>query len=100
MAESQWSEKLIAKWRDRDVPSQIDELQLVYKKWIIVCALITGGGAAMMMTTPNPRVIALGLFLAITGMVNVVLMKIWAHIKLSMLRVVWELQKEREAHSG
>ncbi len=96
MAESKWSEKLIAKWQDRDVPSQIDELQRVYKKWIVVCALITGGGTGLMMTTPNPRAIALGLFLAITGVVNIVLMKTWAHIKLSMLRVVWELQREKD----
>ncbi len=93
MAESQWSEKLIAKWQDRDIASQIDKLQSVYKKWIVVCIAITGGGAGMMMTPDNPRVIAMGLFLAITGMVNIALMKTWAHIKLSMLRVVWEIQE-------
>jgi len=95
MAESKWSEKLMTKWQDRDVSSQIDVLQRVYRKWVIVCIIMTGGGAGMMCTTDNSRIIAMGLFLAITGMVNVALMKTWAHIKLSMLRVVWELQREK-----
>jgi hypothetical protein len=98
MAGSKWSEKLLTKWKDSDVPSQIDELQCVYKKWIIICAVITVGGVVMMMTNDNPRSIAMSLFLAITGMVNIALIKTWVHIKLSMLRVVWALQKE--AHSG
>lgn len=100
MAESKWSEKLIAKWNDCDIPNQVDEVQRVYTKWIVICIAITAGGGAMMMATSNPRIIALGLFLAVTGMVNVALMKTWAHIKLSMLRVVLELQKEKEVHSG
>lgn len=98
MSESKWSEKLLTKWKDGDVPSQIDELQRVYKKWIVICVAITLVGVGMMMATQNPRGIAISLFLAITGMVNIALMKTWAHIKLSMLRVVWESQKK--AHSG
>ena len=100
MAKSQWSEKLIAKWQDRDIASQIDKLQSVYRKWVTVCIAITAGGTGMMMTTDNSRVIAIGLFLAITGMVNIALMKTWSHIKISMLRVVWEIQEQKKAHSG
>ncbi len=94
MADSKWSEKLMAKWENRDIAGQIDEVQREFKKWIVICIAITGGGAGMMMTTSNVRIVALGLFLAITGIVNVALMKVWAHIKLSMLRVVWELQRD------
>jgi len=93
MAESAWSEKLIGKWQERDVAGQIDELQRVYKKWSVVCVLIAGGGAGMMCSTDNPRILAFGLFVAMTGMVNVALMKTWAHVKISMLRIVWELQR-------
>ena len=100
MAESKWSEKLIAKWNEGDIPNQVDEVQRVYTKWIVICIAITAGGGAMMTATSNPRIIALGLFVAVTGMLNVALMKTWAHIKLSMLRVVLELQKEKEVHSG
>jgi len=94
MADSKWSEKLMAKWENRDIAGQIDELQRVFRKWMVICIAITVGGAGMMMTTSNTQTIALGLFLAITGIVNVALMKTWAHIKLSMLRVVWELQRD------
>ena len=99
MLESKWSEKLIDKWKDGNIPNQLDELQRVYKRGILVCIGITAGGIALMCSTGYLRIIALGLLLAITGMVNIVLMKIWVHIKHSMLRVIWEMQQQRKGHS-
>jgi hypothetical protein len=99
MAESKWSGKLISKWQEGDVPSRIDGLQSLYKRWILVFIALAGGGSGMMCATANPRVVALGLLLAISGAVSVALTKTWASIKLSMLHVIWELHERKHAHS-
>ena len=100
MLESKWSEKLIEQWKDGNIPNQLDKLQRLYKRGILVCMGIIAAGIAMMLSTESLRIIALGLLLAITGTVNIVLMKIWIHIKHSMLRVIWELQEQRKSHSN
>ncbi len=100
MGKGRWSESLAEKWKDRNVQHQVDKLQRVYNRSNIVAIAFTAGGAGMMTATANPRIIAFGLFLAITGMVNIVLLKTWAHVRLSMLRVIWELQENRGDHSG
>jgi len=102
MAQTKW-DKLISKWYDGDVPSQIDELQRVCKRWEPVCIVILGAGLGLMCLSAmisNHWVIAWGLFLAITGMVGMALIKIWVHIKLSTLRLIRELQEQKTSHSG
>ncbi len=94
MSESKWSEKLINKWQESDIPGQIDEIQGIYNRWMTICAGITLVGLGVIIATPGIRIIALGLFIAITGVVFIALMKIWAYIKLSMLRVIWKMQEE------
>ena len=98
MVELKWSEKLIDKWKDGDIPNQLDELQHVYRRSILVCIGMTAGGIALMCSTAYLRIIALGLLLAISGILSIVLMKIWVHIKHSMFRVIWELQQQRKNH--
>jgi hypothetical protein len=87
----------------QDIPERVSKIERIYWKWIVVMGAIMGAGVAIMLVSGTNKGIAVGLFLAITGMVNVVLMKLWAHIKLSTCRMIWELQnqmKEHKAHSG
>ena len=99
MAEVRWSEQLFAMWQQDDIAGQIDELQRVYKKWIPRCAILTACGGGLMCATSYPTAIALGLLVAISGVLTIALMKTWAHIKLSMFRVIWEL-RQGEADSS
>ena len=94
MSQSKWSEHIIAQWDSVTVTEYIDDIQRVYKKWIVVCVALVSGGAAMMATTSNPRLVAFGLFLTIAGILNIAVTKLWVHVKLSMLRIVYELQKK------
>lgn len=100
MTQSKWSERILAQWESVTVIEYVDDIQRLYKKWIIVCVALVAGGAAMMAASSNPRLVAFGLFLSIAGIVNIAVTKLWVHVKFSMLRIVYELQKKHPSHSG
>jgi hypothetical protein len=91
---TKWSELLTEKWRVWDVKHTADELQRTYNRWNIVGVLMTLVGAVIICITDDPRIIGIGVFLALTGMINVAIMKTWVHTKLSMLHVIWEMRRE------
>jgi hypothetical protein len=100
MTQSKWSERFLAQWESVTVTEYIDDIQRLYKKWTFVCVALVAGGAAMMAASSNPRLVAFGLFLSIAGIVNIAVTKLWVHTKLSMLRIIYELQKKNQAHPG
>jgi hypothetical protein len=89
----------MTQWESVTVSEHIDAIQRLYRKWIVLCVALVAGGAAMMMVTSNPRLVAFGLFLSLTGSINIAVTKLWVHMKLSMFRVIHELQKQHQAHS-
>jgi hypothetical protein len=99
MSQSKWSERILAQWESVAVTEYIDGVQQLYKKWMVVCVAIVTGGAAMIAASSNPRLIAFGLFLAMAGIINIAVTKLWVHMKLSMIRIIYELQKKHQAHS-
>jgi hypothetical protein len=55
-------------------------------------------GILIMILVPgnNLKALLLGLFLAIDGSIQISLIKIWAHIKLSMYRTIWDYKNRIE----
>jgi hypothetical protein len=90
----------MAQWESVTVTEYIDGIQQLYKKWTVICVVIVTGGAAMIAVSSNPRLVAFGLFLALTGIINIAVTKLWVHMKLSMIRIVHELQKKHQEHTG
>ena len=85
-----WSEKLISYWKSEEpIEDQIDRIQGIYNRWTIIFIIIGAAGGGLLGATGNPW----GIALAVAGMI---LMKIWAHIKLSTLRILWEMQQHSE----
>ena len=99
MGQSTWSERIMTQWESGTIAEHIDDIQRLYRKSLIICAAFVAGGAALMMATSNQRLIAFGIFLALTGIINIAVTKIWIHVKMSMFRVVFELQKQHQYHS-
>jgi len=99
MTQTKWSERVLAQWDSITVTEYIDGVQQLYKKWMVVCVIIVTGGAATIAVSSNPRLVAFGLFLAMTGIINITVTKLWVHTKLSMIRIIYELQKKNHAHS-
>jgi hypothetical protein len=89
-----WSEMLDEQWQVWDVKRRADELQRTYHVWNAVGILMTIVGAVIICVSEDTRIVGLGLFLALTGMINVAIMKIWVHTKMSMLHVIWEMRRE------
>ena len=89
-----WSEMLDEQWQVWDVKRRADELQRAYHVWNAAGILMTIIGAVIICVSDDTRIVGLGLFLALTGMINVAIMKIWVHTKMSMLHVIWEMRRE------
>ena len=100
MATRKWSQAFTEYKTIDDIRAKVDKMQKLFNKWNVVCVAITAGGAGIMTATGNLRIIAFGLFLALTGVINIAVMKLWAHTRLSMYRIIWEMQNQKEAHSG
>jgi hypothetical protein len=100
MADSGWAATLMFQWQRRDVSSQINEVMSVYRRYLPMCVAFSLVGVLIMAFGGSPRIITLGSFVALTGIIGAVLMKTWVHIKLSMLRIVWELRERRTYPSG
>ena len=94
MASKKWSEQLVEKWNNGSVPEQIDEIQRLYGMWcwLPVCIAALGGG--LLAVSQNTKMVGGGVCLVLIGILNVTLLKLWAHTKLSMLRIVWEMRKQ------
>ena len=100
MSQTKWSERILVQWESVTVTEYIDDIQQIYKKWTVICIALVAGGAATMAASSNPRLVAFGLFLSIAGIVNIAVTKLWVHTKLSMLRIIYELQKKHQANPG
>ena len=71
-----------------DVPERVRKTERWY--WCSLCAavLIMLAGIAMMVTSQS----LFGLFLALSGTVDIALVKLWAHIRLATYQMILELQ--------
>ena len=101
-----WSECFVEKWQSTSVTEQLDAVQKNYYKWIVWCFVLIGagmGGGLAMINNPDHKIattgLFIGLFLAITGIVNFAVLRLWAHTRLAMLRIVWEMQKYESKNS-
>ena len=99
MIHSKWSQRIVEQWKSVSVHEYIDGIQQLYKKWMIICAVIVTGGAAMIAASSNPRMIAFGLFLSTAGIINIAVTKLWVHMKLSMIRIVYELREKNQSYA-
>jgi len=89
-----WSKKFEHYQAIADVPEQVRKVEKRY--WLSLCfgvgVMVTGIGLMM-----QPQVSNLGLFFAIVGCVNIALIKVWAHIRLTFYQLILELQaRERK----
>jgi len=75
-----------------DILKKVHTMEIVYWVFLLLSAIICLWGIFIMILVPadNLKALFLGLFLAIDGAVQIALIKIWAHIKLSMYRIIWD----------
>ena len=84
-----WSRKFEAYQAVTDVPARVRKTEAWYWCSLAVGILLLLAGVGMMQQSPQALV---GLFLAICGVVDIALVKVWAHIRLATYQIIMELQ--------
>ena len=93
-----WAESFKENPTCEDILKKIKKIEISYWVFLLLSVVIALCGVLIMILAPagNLKAHILGLFLAIDGSVQITLIKIWAHIKLSMYRVLWDSKNRTE----
>ena len=94
MAEDKWH-KIVNDEID-DIPMRVEQLKSEYwqKAWIfIVCTIV---GSAVMGFGKVNGIVAVGCFLAVTGMVGIFALATMCHTQLCLYRAIREIRKNKE----
>ena len=76
-----------------DVPERVRKTEVMYW-WFLGAAVAVMLAGLALMASSRPW---FGLFLAISGAVDIALIKLWAHIRLATYQIIMELQaRERK----
>ena len=94
-----WAESFKEQPTCEDILKKVRKIETLYWIFLLLSVFIAIWGVSIMISAPtnNSKDVFFGLFLAIDGVIQIALIKIWAHIKLSMLRIIWDSQNRIEA---
>ena len=93
-----WAEAFEEKRTCENVLMKVHRTEITYWIWLLVCIALGLGGWAMILSAPSNdiKAHAIGLFLAVDGMIGVATIKIWVHIRLCMFWTLWLEQNRLE----
>ena len=93
-----WAETFKETPKYEDILSKVTKTEIAYWIWLIISIGIALMGLAIIIAAPtsNLKLHFIGLLLAIDGCINVALIKIWVHIRLSMYRIIWDSKNRIE----
>jgi len=94
-----WAESFKETPTCEDILKKVRTIEIMYWIFLLLSIIIAVWGVMIIILAPadNLKALFLGLFLAIDGCLQVSLIKIWAHIKLSMFRIIWDRNNKIEA---
>lgn len=95
MAEDKWYE--IINDEIDDIPMRVEQVKSKYwqKAWVfIVCTIV---GSAIMGLGRSNGIVAVGCFLAVTGMVGIFALATMSHAQLCLYRAIKEIRKNTES---
>ncbi len=84
-----WSRKFEHYQPATDVPERVRKTEVCYWRWLAVGILVLLAGIGMLAKCGQSQV---GLLLAVSGIVDIALIKLWAHIRLATYQIIMELQ--------
>ena len=83
-----WSKQFENYQAIADVPERVRKTEIWYWCSLAAAVLIMMSGIIMMFTSQP----LFGLFLAVSGVVDIALVKLWAHIRLATYQIILELR--------
>jgi hypothetical protein len=93
-----WS-KAFEEYEKIDIPARVRRTEITY--WCSILAGIVMLIAGCVMTMRSFHLGMPGFLLILAGIVNIALVKIWAHIRLAAYQIILELRiRDKEAQKG
>jgi len=82
-----------------DILKKVGKLEKQYWIWLAITVFIAVSGFNRIQHASNDNIkqIAIGVCLVIVGIVNVAVIKLWAHIKLTMYFIIWDRENRIKA---
>ncbi len=94
-----WAESFKETPTCEDILSKVQKTEMAYWIWLIlsVCFALIGVAIVLMAPKSDLKLHCIGVILAIEGIVNIALIKIWVQIRLSMFRIIWDRNNKIES---
>lgn len=94
-----WAESFKEQPTCDDILKKVRKTEIYYWIFLSLSVVIAIAGLNLILNAPvnNLKQHSIGLFLAIVGIVNIAVMKLWAHVKLSMYFSIWDRKNWIEA---
>lgn len=94
-----WAERFKQTRTCDDILKRVRKTEILYWVFLVLSVCIAIWGYNIINDAPEDSLKqhAIGLFLAIVGVVNVAVIKLWAHISLTMYFIIWDRQNRIEA---
>jgi hypothetical protein len=94
MAEDKWF-KIVNDEID-DIPSRVEQVKSKYWQQVSIFLVCTIVGSAIMKFGKANGIVAVGCFLAVTGMVGVFALATMCHTQLSLYQAIKEIRKNKD----
>ena len=82
-----------------DILKKVKKTEIKYWIFLIISVVIALWGINIITNASQNDIkqIAIGLVLTVAGLINIALMKLWAHIMLTMYFIIWDSKNRIEA---
>jgi len=94
-----WAERFESQKTCEDILGRVRKTEITYWVYIVILIIVTLSGIGMMKSADSTdiRTMLFGLFVALIGIINISMIKLWAHIRLVMYYMIWDSQNRLEA---
>jgi hypothetical protein len=94
-----WADKLetLKELTYEDIRKQVRKIESYYWVYVVIAVILGSVGVIMFQSSANNSNALLGLFLAVTGVIQIALNRISTQIKLSIIYITWINKKRFEA---
>lgn len=94
-----WAESFKEQPTCEDILKRVTKAEIKYWIFLVLSIAITLWGINIVTNAPenNPKEYTIGLILAIAGLINIALIKLWAHIILTTYFIIWDSKNRIEA---
>lgn len=82
-----------------DILKKVRKTEIAYWVFQAICIIVTLSGFNILSKTPETDLKgrAMGLLLLLIGITHIAVMKIWAHMKLTMYFIIWDRENRIKA---